>query len=493
MSAPNSSHESTTNASIPLIPAPRSQRWEAAGVNEWVTRNPYNEVRMSISPELEVNEYALSISHAGAAISAGSEAALADGRNAFAQLIALITPTAHDGEYRIPAVTINDSPAYAWRGLMLDVARHFLPLDQIRLLIDAMAMYRLNVLHLHLTDDQGWRVEVRGYPRLTEVGAWRERTVEGIPAFDNTDTYSSDRHGGFYTQAELKELVAYAKERGIMVLPEISLPGHVQAAIASYPKLGNFPHKQLLVRETWGESQHVLGTSEEAFQFVEDVLEQVADIFEGPFVHIGADDVPLTEWESSPDARHMRTEWGYTRASEIFERFTTHAAKVLKEKGKRVAAWDSASLVRVPDNTLIMHREHGKSLTQIASRGFQCVAASTLDLGLDHVQGPHEPTGQTPSLTLKEVYTRTLIPSTLTDAQSRLVLGIHAHASSQYIPTAEHLQYMLFPRLIAVAQRAWGAAALPFKEFEHALPAHERVLDTLGVQYRGAATTGTRR
>ena len=269
-----------------------------------------------------------------------------------------------------------------------------------------------------------------------------------------------------------------------MIVPEVSVPGHVQAAIAAYPQLGNFPHKQLLVRETWGESQHVLGTNEAAFQFVRDVYEQLADTFEGPFVHIGGDEVPLTEWESAPEARSQRQEWGYTRESEILGRFTDVAAATVKDRGKRVIAWDSAHLVRLPDDTLVMHRGDAKSLATVAGRGFQVVAASDDDLGLDHVQGPEEPVGATPPLTLKDVYTRPLIPAKLGSGSENLVLGIHAHASSEYIPNGTHLQYMLFPRVIAVAQRAWGAAELSYEEFEEALYVHEGVLDLLGVESR---------
>src|SRR5690606_1031164 len=230
--------------------------------------------------------------------------ALADGRNTFAQIV-----TGASGQ--IPCVTISDRPKYAWRGLHIDVARHFLPIEELETFLDAMALHRLNVLHLHLTDDQGWRIEIKGYPRLTEVGAWRDQTLIGsMEAPEESWTFDGTPHGGFYTQAELEGLVEYARRRGIMIVPEVDLPGHMQAAVAAYPELGNKPAAQLGVREVWGISDHVLGVSDEAFAFVRDVLTQVAEIFPAPYVHIGGDECPRTEWEHSVAARTRMTEWG---------------------------------------------------------------------------------------------------------------------------------------------------------------------------------------
>src|SRR5690606_5954437 len=255
---------------IALVPLPQSVVWSEG---TWETSDPWDGLSVGLNEDLGPTEYALSISPSGAALSAGNEAALADGRNTFAQIV-----TGTDGS--IPCVTISDRPRYAWRGMHLDVARHFLPVEEIETLLDAMALHRLNVLHLHLTDDQGWRVEIKGYPRLTEIGAWREQTLVGHMGEDESSwTFDGVRHGGFYTQEELAALVEYARRRGIMIVPEIDLPGHMQAAIAAYPELGNFPEQPLGVREVWGISDHVLGVSDEVFDFVRDVLTQVSDLF----------------------------------------------------------------------------------------------------------------------------------------------------------------------------------------------------------------------
>lgn len=491
-----STNPELNTAPLPLIPEPVSVRFGNTPAEDWVTSDPFGEVTVGVNKDLPRTDFSITIHKKGASITAGSEAALADGRNAFAQIVHLsavrsqlaaaatvTTEQPSDPTYRIPALTLNDSPKHAWRGLLVDPARHFLPVEDLKRLITVMAVYRLNVLHLNLTDDQGWRFEVSGYPQLTEVGAWRERTVEGTPQFEGEDTFAEDRHGGFYTQDELRELVQYARSRGVTLVPGVNLPGHAQAAIAAYPNLGNFPERQLLVRETWGVSDHVLGTSEASFQFVRDVLEQVAEIFDSPFVHVGGEDAPLTEWERSPEARTRREEWGYSRESEILGRFITFAGEVLRDKGKRLAVWDSAALVRIPDDAIVLAGGEPKGVKAATSRGFQTVAAPESVLGLDRVQSRNEPAGAHPVLSLEDVLKASPLPKKLSDEHGKLVLGIEATAFGQFIPTARHLEYMLFPRLVAVAQHAWGSS-IDTEELHERLRAHEALLAHLGVESR---------
>src|SRR5699024_10115389 len=250
---------------IALIPLPQSVIWSEG---HWETSDPWSELSLGVSEELPRTSYTLSISPQGANLTAGSESALADGRNTFAQIVSTSGGA-------IPCVTIDDRPGYAWRGMHLDVSRHFRSIEEIETLIDAMALHRLNVLHLHLTDDQGWRIEIKGYPKLTEVGAWRAQTLVGHMSGEEASwQFDGTPHGGFYTQDELTSLVEYARRRGVMIVPEVDLPGHMQAAVASYPELGNHPDRQIGVREVWGISDHVLGVSDEVFDFVRDVLTQ---------------------------------------------------------------------------------------------------------------------------------------------------------------------------------------------------------------------------
>lgn len=462
---------------IALVPLPRSVIWSEG---TWETAEPWEGLTVGLSDELPLAEYTLSISPRGAALTAGSEAALADGRNTFAQIVT-------GAGSSIPCVTISDRPAFAWRGLHLDVARHFLPIEDIESFIDAMALHRLNVLHLHLTDDQGWRVEIKGYPRLTEVGAWREQTLIG-PMRGEEEGWEFDgvRHGGSYTQQELRDLVEYARTRGVMIVPEIDLPGHMQAAIASYPQLGTVPERQLGVREVWGISDHVLGLNDEVFMFLRDVLGQVCDIFPAPYVHIGGDEVPLTEWEQSTQARNRVNEWGLTRISELRGYFTRFAAEVLAEHGRRAIAWDEVLETHLPDDVVVMNWREDEGVEEATSRGFRTIVSTSDHLYLDHYQakGAEEPLAIGGLTTLEDVYTAELLPADLDESQRSLILGVQAQLWTEYMPTAAAAQYMAFPRLCAVAERAWGSPVQSFEEFRERLAGHLPRLDAFGLRYR---------
>lgn len=462
---------------IALVPLPQSVVW-SEGV--WTTNDPWEGLSVGLNDSLPPTEYALSISPAGAALSAGSEAALADGRNTFAQIVT-------GAEGAIPCVTISDRPKYAWRGLHIDVARHFLPVEEIETFIDAMALHRLNVLHLHLTDDQGWRVEIKGYPRLTEVGAWREQTLIGsMNTPEETWAFDGTPHGGFYTQEDLKGLVEYARRRGIMIVPEVDLPGHMQAAIAAYPELGNFPEQQVGVREVWGISDHVLGVSDEVFDFLRDVLTQIAGIFPAPYVHIGGDECPRGEWERSPAARARLNEWGLTRISELQGRFTQFASDVLREHGKRVIAWDEVLETHLPDDTIIMNWRDAAGVGTAVDRGFQTIISTHDQTYLNYYQA--DPKGEPVALgkptSLKDVYTAQLEPAKLSEDKRGLLLGVQAQLWSEYLPDAASFQYMAFPRLCALAERAWGSPEQSWEEFEERLRAHLPRLDAFGIRYR---------
>ncbi|UYG17952.1 family 20 glycosylhydrolase [Brachybacterium huguangmaarense] len=467
---------------IALVPLPRSAVWSS---ETWESDDPWSALTVGVNDDLPRSEYTLTISPAGASLTAGSEAALADGRNTFAQIVA-------GAEGPLPCVTISDAPRYAWRGLMIDVSRHFLAIPDLETMIDAMALHKLNVLHLHLTDDQGWRVEIKGYPRLTEVGGFRAQSLVGqMQGTDPADyRFDGERHGGFYTQDQLRDLVEYARRRGVMIVPEVDLPGHMQAAVAAYPELGNFPEttgRSIGVREVWGISDHVLGVSDAVFTFLRDVLEQVADIFPAPYVHIGGDECPRVEWERSTEARERMNEWGLSRVSEIQGRFTQFAADVLRAKGKRAIGWDEVLESHLPDDMIVMNWRKPSGIEEATSRGFPTVVATESVLYFDHAQakGHDEPLAiGTAVTTLEDVYTSELLPRDLDEHQQSLILGIQAQLWTEYITSAEHLQYMAFPRLCAVAERAWGSPEQSFDEFDERLRSHLGRLDALGIAYR---------
>ncbi len=464
---------------IALVPLPRSAVWSS---ETWQSDDPWGALTVGVNSDLPRTEYTLTIAPTGASLTAGSEAALADGRNTFAQIVA-------GAEGPLPCVTISDAPRYAWRGLMIDVSRHFLAIADLETMIDAMALHKLNVLHLHLTDDQGWRVEIKGYPRLTEVGGFRAQSLIGqMQGTDPADyRFDGERHGGFYTQDQLRGLVEYARHRGVMIVPEIDLPGHMQAAVAAYPELGNFPETTIGVREVWGISDHVLGVSDAVFTFLRDVLEQVADIFPAPYLHIGGDECPRVEWERSPAARERMNEWGLSRVSEIQGHFTRFAVDVLRAQGKRVVGWDEVLESHLPDDMIVMNWREQEGIEESTSRGFPTVVSTSSPLYFDFAQarGGDEPLAiGTAVTTLEDVYTAELLPPGLDEHQQSLILGIQAQLWTEYIADAAHLQYMAFPRLCAVAERAWGSPEQSFDEFTERLRVHLGRLDALGINYR---------
>jgi hexosaminidase len=385
-------------------------------------------------------------------------------------------------------------PALPWRGVMLDVARHFLPIADVRRMIDAMALLRLNVLHLHLTDDQGWRFESKVWPRLTEVGAWRDATVVGRPGnYGSTEelhpenhlnVYDVVPHGGFYTQEELRDLVAYARGKGVMIVPEIDMPGHMRAARAAYPELGYEP-AAMGVGRSWGVYPEVLRVDEAGLAFCTDILAEVLDVFDAPYVHIGGDEVPKVEWEASPIAQAQRRELGLGSVADLQTWFTGEIAAYLASRGRRLVGWDEIIDEGVPaGNPVVMAwRDWTDAAGRATRAGVDVVQAPSL-LYFDHAHGPDEdePLSIGAGSTLADVYAYDPYAG-LSDSSH--LLGIQAQLWSEYIPRADHLWYMAFPRLVAVADIGWYGADRPsYEEFLADLPPRLEALAALGIGHR---------
>lgn len=376
---------------------------------------------------------------------------------------------------------------------MLDVARHFLPLEEVRRLVEAMSLLRLNVLHLHLTDDQGWRFESKTWPRLTEVGAWRDETVVGRPGNyldhalhpeNDLNSYDGVRHGGYYTQDELRDLVAFARERGITVMPEIDMPGHMRAARAAYPELGYEPDV-FGVGRSWGIYPEVLRVDEAGLAFCTDILGEVLDVFDSPYVHIGGDECPLVEWEASPAAQAQCRALGLDGVGGLQRWFTTRIGEFLASRGRRLVGWDEIIDEGVPDGDPVV----------VAWRSWTDAARRATEAGLDIVQAPPllyfdyasgagdgEPLAIGPGATLADVYAYDPYEGV---AEPSHVLGLQAQLWSEYIPSPEHLWYMAFPRLIAVADIGWyGAGRASYKDFLAALPGRLEALAAWGIGHR---------
>ncbi|WAP56342.1 beta-N-acetylhexosaminidase [Streptomyces sp. S465] len=394
--------------------------------------------------------------------------------------------------------TVEDAPRFAWRGLMLDVARHFMPKDGVFAYIDLLAAHKLNVLHFHLTDDQGWRVEIRRYPKLTETGAWRERTKLGHRA---SPLWDERPHGGYYTQDDIREIVAYAAERHITVVPEIDIPGHSQAAIAAYPELGNtdvIDTASLGVWTTWGINPNVLSPTDNTLRFYENVLAEVLELFPGSFVHIGGDECPKDQWKASPAAQERIRALGLADEDALQSWFIRHFGRWLAERGRRLIGWDEileggAPGAPLPEGAAVSSWRGYAGGIAAARAGHDVVMCPEQQVYLDHRQAPGEdepvPIGYV--RTLEDIYRFEPVPPQLTGADADRVLGAQANVWTEVMEDRRRVDYQTFPRLAAFAEVVWSALppspARDFEAFEGRMEAHYARLDALGVSYRPPA------
>ncbi|MER5418321.1 beta-N-acetylhexosaminidase [Streptosporangium roseum] len=452
---------------------------------------------LALGPGLAAEEFRLRITPSGVRITGGDAAGVFYG----AQTLRLLLPPAAlrrapvaGGPLTVPATEIEDRPRYGWRGCMLDVARHFMPKADLLRFIDLLALHRLNVLHLHLTDDQGWRVEIAKYPRLTSVGGWRSSSMLGSRQHE---TFLPRPHGGFYTADDVREIVAYAAERYVTVVPEIDLPGHTQAAVAAYPWLapeavdrpdtadapgvadgpdtadGAEPAGgagPVGVRAAWGLSPHCLDvTSAAALDFCRDVLDEVMELFPGSHVGIGGDECP-------GDAR--------SRAA-----FVTALAEHVTGRGRVPYAWDEIlECGAVPGVTVAAWR--GPDAAAVAARaGHQVVSCPDMSVYFDYRQSelPDEPIPVGPPLSLQDVHAFEPEPAGLTAGERSRVIGAQCNVWTEHMDTPRAVDYMVFPRLCAFAEVVWSADRAPYPDFARRLEAHTARLDALGVEYRPAA------
>ena len=468
---------------IAIVPAPREL---TVHDGRWVTADPLGEAVRDVVENLDAAEYRIEITGEGARLTAGSEDALRHAETTYAQLVEAAEP-AGGGQVAVPLAHVADAPRFGWRGMMLDVARHFMPKEFVLQIIDVLALHRLNVLHFHLTDDQGWRVEIEAYPRLTEVGAWRAESMVGRMSHGQTEfEYDGTRHGGFYTKADLREIVAYAAERGITVVPEVDLPGHMQAAIAAYPELGNHPDQQLSVRQVWGISDDVLNVNDATVEFVKTVLREVLDIFPGEYVHLGGDECPSVQWAESDEAQKRQAELGLDEPGQLQGWFTAQVAEVLAEEGRRLVGWDEMVETDCPKDAVIMAWRSAQRGEVAAKAGHQVVMAPCESVYFDYYQGDPatEPLAIGGNIPLEKVYDFEVIPAALSDAEKALVIGTQCQIWTEYMEGPEQVGYMLLPRLSAFAERAWGSPKVSYAEFLGRLRPHLERIEALGLNHR---------
>ncbi|MFC4036367.1 beta-N-acetylhexosaminidase [Streptomyces polygonati] len=399
---------------------------------------------------------------------------------------------APDRSWQVPACHLQDAPRFGWRGFMLDVARHFMPKDVVLRYVDLMAAHKLNVLHLHLTDDQGWRVEIKRYPRLTEVGAWRERTKVGLR---ESPLWDERPHGGYYTQDDIREIVAYAAERHITVVPEVDIPGHSQAAIAAYPELGNtdvIDTTTLPVLPSWGVNPNVLAPTDNTLRFYENVFAELLELFPGTFFHVGGDECPKEQWRESPTAQARIKELGLADEDELQSWLIRHFDKWLSERGRRLIGWDEILEGGLAEGAAVSSwRGYGGGIAA-ARAGHDVVMCPQSHVYLDWRQSesPDEPVPIAHARGLEDVYRFEPVPPELTEEEAAHVIGAQANIWTEVMDSVRVLDYMAFPRLAAFAEVAWSAlpepAARDWPDFERRMTAHYARLDALGVEYRPA-------
>ncbi|MFD3922522.1 beta-N-acetylhexosaminidase [Streptomyces sp. NPDC058595] len=389
------------------------------------------------------------------------------------------------GPWELPCAEISDVPRHPWRGVMLDVARHFQPVAYLRRYVDLLAFHKLNTLHLHLTDDQGWRMPVDAYPRLTSVGGHRSESMTWPPGRGG-DRFDGVPHSGSYTKAELRALVSYAAERGVSVVPEIEMPGHVRAALAAYPELGNHPERSLGVWTRWGVCDTVLGVHDRALDFCRTVLEEVMDVFPSPYIHIGGEECPTTEWENSPAARARAAAEGLSGPAALHGWFMGRIGAFLVERGRKPVGWAETGTELPLDFTVMTWRDPAHALAA-ARRGHRVVTAHHRATYLDYAQSaePCEPPGQPGDpVALHAVHGNEPVPGDWEAGESAQVLGTQAQLWTEYVKTPDRIEYLTYPRLCALADRAWSGGHSDWAGFVERLRHHTARLDALGVRYR---------
>ena len=395
--------------------------------------------------------YSLSVQDGQAWISATTDAGLYYGAVTLWQLL---TPDDARGPVSLPSVRIDDRPQFAWRGLMLDSARHFQSAAEVEQLIDWMSLHKLNVLHWHLVDDQGWRLQIRKYPQLTAVGAWR------TPPAGSPDAGPSGRYGGFYTQDQVRAVVAHAAARHITIVPEIEMPGHAVAALLAYPQFGAGAPPPGAAQAEWGGFPYIYNVDDKTFGFLEDVLTEVMALFPGRYIHIGGDEAAKERWNSTPAAQARLRALGQSDPAALQADFTRRIAAFLEAHGRRLVGWDEILQGGdLPADAVVMSWHGIDGALAAAAKGHDTVLAPAPVLYFDNRQGadPREPPGRGPLVTLHDVYSFNPLPATLTPEAARHLLGLQGNLWTEHIRTFAQLRAMAFPRAAAVAEVAWSS------------------------------------
>ena len=429
------------------------------------------------SPDIEEDSYELNIRKNRITIF-GKGAGVFYG---FQTLLQLIRQNS-DLSLFIPCCEIKDEPRYSWRGMHLDVSRHFFPKEFIKKYIDLMALYKMNTFHWHLTDDQGWRIEIKKYPLLTKVGAWRNGSMIGDY---KAMQFDSIRYGGFYSQDDIREIVSYATKRHVTIVPEIEMPGHSMAALASYPGLsctgGPFE-----AGKSWGVYDDVFCPKEETFRFLKNVLSEVCTLFPGEYIHIGGDECPKIRWKNCSHCQALMKKLKLKDENQLQRYFTNRIGKILKSKGKRFIGWDEILEKGLHQDAAIMSWRGTEGGIAAAKQKHSVVMTPGGFCYFDHYQGSpqHEPLAIGGYTTVEKVYSYEPAPPVLQMEEEKYILGAQGNVWTEYILTPDHVEYMALPRMCALAEVLWiPKGQKEYPDFQNRLLSHFSLLDKLGVNY----------
>lgn len=429
------------------------------------------------------DQYTLIVNPRSVEISGNSPQAVFYGIQSLIQLLPVEKP--NNKILGLPALEIVDYPRFAYRGMHLDVSRHFFDIAFVKTYIDYLALHKLNTFHWHLTDDQGWRIEIKKHPKLTDIGAWRKGTIIGLFPGTGNDGL---RYGGFYTQEEVKEVIKYAADRYITIIPEIDMPAHSMALLAAYPEFGTEPAKKYEVAQTWGifnRQNNVLQPTEKTFKFLEEVLTEVMDLFPSKYIHIGGDEASKMWWKQSAVSQKIMKDNKLKDESALQSYFIHRVEKFVNSKGKTIIGWDEILDGGLAPNAIVMSWRGEKGGIAAAKQKHKVIMTPEVMMYFNHSQFLKDDSLTAARyLPLKNVYDYEPVPAVLTAAESKYIWGAQANLWSEYIGNPEKVNYMLFPRLDALSEVLWSPKEKrDFTDFQKRLKVQFKRYDLMNINY----------
>lgn len=401
------------------------------------------------------------------------------------QTLRQLFPAKISDKIEVPCLKIYDYPLYAWRGMHLDVSRHFFSPEEVKKYIDHIAFYKMNTFHWHLTDDQGWRIEIEKYPKLTSVGAWRNGTLIGHYT-DQPHKFDTIRYGGFYTKEQIRDIIRYAERRHINIVPEIELPGHSMAAIAAYPQFacnkGSYE-----VAKLWGVFEDVYCTKDETLDFLKDVLSEVIELFPSKYIHIGGDECPKIRWEKCPACQEIMKKQGLKDGHELQSYVIRSIEKFVNSKGRIIIGWDEILEGGLAPNAVVMSWRGTEGGIASAKQQHYVIMCPGSHCYFDHYQDnpANEPLAIGGNTTIEKVYSFNPMPAALNQAEQKYILGAQANVWTEYIDNFSKVEYMAIPRMIALSEVLWTEnSKLNYNDFYARLKVHSALLDKMKINYR---------